>query len=77
MLNFYQRIKSYLKAYEYIRKVTIGQRDYYKTGCLFDHTIFKENFKMFGPSKHLNNKHLMLILNLIQINFTSNLQSFS
>ena len=43
--NFFdQPIKSYIKTYENIRKITTGQGDDYTTGCLLDHDSFKKKF---------------------------------
>ena len=45
--NFFdQPIKSMIKTYENIRKITIGQGDDYTTGCLLDYTSFKKYYKM-------------------------------
>ena len=42
--NFFdQPINSMTKTYENIRRITIGQRDDYTTGCFLDYTYFKEN----------------------------------
>ena len=35
-----------IKTYENIRKITIGQRDGYTTGCLLDYSCFKKDYKM-------------------------------
>ena len=41
--NFFdQPIKNDIKTYENIRKLTTGQRDDYRTGCLLDHNYFKK-----------------------------------
>ena len=40
---FDQPINSMTKTYENIRRITIGQRDDYTTGCFLDYTYFKEN----------------------------------
>ena len=34
------------KTYEKIRKITNGKGDDYTTGCLLDHSYFKENYKL-------------------------------
>ena len=42
--NFFnQPIKSYMKTYENIRKITTGQGDDCTTGCLLDYNYFKTN----------------------------------
>ena len=43
---FDQPIKSYIKTYENIRKVTAGQGDDYTTGCLLDYNYFVKHYKM-------------------------------
>ena len=45
---FDQPINSMTKTYENIRRIVIGQRDGYATGCLLDYTYFKENYKMIA-----------------------------
>ena len=45
--NFFnQPVKNDKVTYENIRKIPIGQRDDYTTGCLLDYTYFKEYYKM-------------------------------
>ena len=45
--NFFDHpINSSLKTYENIRKITTGQGDDYKTGCLLDYSYFKDHYKM-------------------------------
>ena len=47
--NFFdQPIKSYIKTYENIRKITTGQGDDYPTGCLLDYNYFKKHYKMIA-----------------------------
>ena len=48
---FDQPIKSFLKTYDNIRKITIGQEDDYRTNSLLAYISFKQN-----------NNHWMLIL---------------
>ena len=48
---FDQPIKSFLKTYDNIRKITIGQEDDYRTNCLLAYISFKQN-----------SNHWMLIL---------------
>ena len=45
---FDQSIKSYIKTYENIQKVTSGQGDDYTTGCLLDYNYFKKHYKMIA-----------------------------
>ena len=61
---FDQPIKSYIKTYEIIPKITVGQGDNCTTGCLLNHNYFK--------------KHKMIAIDLskqqaIQNYFTGNL----
>ena len=45
--NFFdQLIKSYIKTYENIRKITTDQGHDYTTGCLLDYNYFKNYYKM-------------------------------
>ena len=43
---FDQPINNMIKTYVNIKKITIGQRDDYTTGCLLDYTYFKKYYKM-------------------------------
>ena len=44
--NFFdQPVGSNLETYDNIRKVELGQRDVYTTGCLLDYPSFKEHYK--------------------------------
>ena len=43
-----KKIDSMAKTYENIRKVAIGHRDDYLTGCILDYSYFKENYKMIA-----------------------------
>ena len=44
--NFFDKpVKSYLKTYENIQKITTGQRDGYTTGCLIDYNYSKHIVK--------------------------------
>ena len=45
---FDQPVKNDKVTYENIRKITIGQRDDYTTGCLLDYTYFKKYYKMIA-----------------------------
>ena len=49
---FDQPVKSYIKTYENIRKITNSQRDDYTAGCLLDYNYFK--------------KHKMIAIDLIK-----------
>ena len=45
---FDQPIKSFIKTYENIQKITTGQGDDYTTGCLLDYNYFKKHYKMIA-----------------------------
>ena len=45
---FDQLVKNDKITYENIRKIAIGQRDDYTTGCLLDYTYFKKYYKMIA-----------------------------
>ena len=45
---FDQPVKNDKVTYENIRKIAIGQRDDYTTGCLLDYTYFKKHYKMIA-----------------------------
>ena len=62
-----------IKTYENIRKITIGQRDDYRTGCLLDYSYFKKHYKMIAVALS-KQQALDTDPNAIQqINFTANL----
>ena len=44
---FNQPVRSDIKTYN-IRKITTGQQDDYKAGCLLDFTYFKTYYKMIA-----------------------------
>ena len=45
---FDQPINNMIKTYQNIRKITIGQGDDYKTGCLLDDSYFKKYYEMIA-----------------------------
>ena len=74
MKNFFdQLIKSYIKTYENIRKITTGQGDDYTTGCLLDYNYFKKHYKVIATdlskqqARNANPKAMQ------QLDFTGNL----
>ena len=72
--NFFdQPIKNNKVTYENIRKITTGQRDDYKTGCLLDYSYFVDTYKMIAvdlsKQQALDADHRAIQ----QINFTANL----
>ena len=47
--NFFdQSDKSDSRTYDNIRKMSIGQRDDYTTGCLLDYNYFKKYYKIIA-----------------------------
>ena len=69
-----QPISSMTKTYENIRKITTGQGDDYTTGCLLDHSYFKDHYKMIAIDL---SKQQTLDANeraIQQINLTANLE---
>ena len=47
--NFFdQPDKSDSRTYDNIRKMSIGQRDDYTTGCLLDYNYFKKYYKIIA-----------------------------
>ena len=70
---FDQPVKNDKVTYENIRKITIGQRDDYTTGCLLDYTYLKKYYKMIAVDL---SKQQVLDADpkaIQQINFTANL----
>ena len=70
---FDQPINSMTKTYENIRKITIGQGDDYTTGCLFDYSYFKNNYKMIAIDLSKQQALDADPRAIQQINFTANL----
>ena len=47
--NFFDKpIKIYLRTYNNIRKIAIGQGDDYTSGCLLDYPYFKNYYKLIA-----------------------------
>ena len=72
---FNEPVKNDKVTYGNIRKITIGQRDDYTTGCLLDYTCFKKYYKMIAIDL---SKQQVLDADptaIQQINFTANLNS--
>ena len=70
---FDQPINNIIKAYENIRKITIGQGDDYTIGCLLEYTYFKKYYKMIAIDL---SKQQVLDTDpkaIQEINFTANL----
>ena len=74
--NVYNRLtSSNLKTYEKIIRITTGQGDDYKTGCLLNYSYFKNCYKMIAIDL---SKQQFLDADpraIKQINFTANLDS--
>ena len=68
---FDQPINNDAKTYENIRKIALGQRDGYTTGCLLDYPYFKQNYKMIAID--LSKQHAADPRAIQQINFNTNL----
>ena len=60
------------KTYENIRKVAIGHRDDYLTGCILDYSYFKENYKMIAIDLSREQELDADTRAIQQINFTAN-----
>ena len=43
-----QLVKNYLRTYDNIQKIAIGQGDYYTTDCLLDYNYFNDYYKMIA-----------------------------
>ena len=72
--NFFdQPVKNYIVTYENIRKIAIGQRDDYTTGCLLDYIYFKKYYEMIAIE--LSRQQVLDADRraIQQINFTANL----
>ena len=67
--NFFdQTVKTNLRTYDNITKITTGQGDDYTTGCLPDYPYFKKYYKLID-NKNYNPGHNILALfnNLAQV----------
>ena len=72
--NFFDEpINSMTKTYENIRKIDIGQRDDYTTGCLLDYDFFKNHYKMIAIDLSKQQAFDADPSAIQQINFTANL----
>ena len=72
--NFFdQSIKSYIKTYEKIQKITTGLRDDYATGCLLDYNYFIKHYKMIATDLSKQQAIDADPKAIQQINFTRNL----
>ena len=72
--NFYdQPIKNDKLTYDNIRKIAIGQGDYYTTGCLLDYSYFADTYKMIAVDSSKQQALGVDPRAIQQINFTANL----
>ena len=71
--SFDQPINGMTKTYENIGKIATGQGDDYTTGCLLDHSYFKENYKMNAIDLSKQQTLDADPRAIQQINFTENL----
>ena len=70
---FDQPVKNDKVTYENIRKIAIGQRDDYTTGCLLDYTYFKKHYKMIAMDLSKQQALDADPRAIQRINFTANL----
>ena len=72
--NFFDEpVKNDKVTYENIRKISTGQGDDYKTGCLLDYIYFKKYCKMIAVDLSKQQALDAAPKALQQINFTANL----
>ena len=71
---FDQPMNSMIKTNDTIRKVSTGQGDDYKTGCLLDYSYFKENYNMIAIDLSKQQALDSDPREIHQINFTANLE---
>ena len=45
---FDETVKSDIRTYDNIQKISTRQRDGYKTGCLLDYLYFKESYRLIA-----------------------------
>ena len=56
--NFYdQSINDQIKKHNETRKITTGQGNYYKTGCMLDYQYFKDHYQLIAVD-HSKQKEL-------------------
>ena len=70
---FDQLINIMTKTYENFRKIAIGQRDGYTTGCLLDQPYFKNHYKIIAIDLSKQQALDADPRAVQQINFTANL----
>ena len=72
--SFDQTVKSNMRTYNGIGKITTGQGDRYTTGCLLDYDYFKKYYKMKAIDLSKQQAHGADPKAIKQINFTGNLE---
>ena len=70
---FDQTIKSYIKTYENVQKITDDQEDDYITGCLLDYNCFIKHYKMIAIDLSKPQAFDANPKTIQQFNFTRNL----
>ena len=70
---FDEPVNCIAKTYENIRKITLGQGDYYTTCCLLDYPYFKNYYKMIAIDLSKQQALYADPRAIQQINFTANL----
>ena len=66
-------IKSYIIAYDNIRKIAVGQGDDYTTGCLLHYNYFNNYCKIIAIDLRKQQEYDADPKSIQQINFTENL----
>ena len=70
---FDKPVKSSMKTYDCIRKIAIGQRDDYTTGCLLDYNYFNNYYNMMAIDLSKQQVFVTDPKAIQQIHFTGNL----
>ena len=71
---FDQPVKSNIRTYDNIRKVSLGQGDEYTTSCLLDYNYFKEHYKVMTIDLSKQQEPDSDPKAIQQIDFTGNLE---
>ena len=75
--NFDQPVKNDIRTYDNIRKISTGQEDDCRTGCLLGYNYFKEHYKMIAIDLSKQQELDSDPKTIQQINFTGNLENQS
>ena len=73
--NFDQPVKNDIRTYDNIRKISTGQEDDCRTGCLLGYNYFKEHYKMIAIDLSKQQELDSDPKAIQQINFTGNLEN--